>query len=72
MWVLDIVVVGVDDMVERTDAAARHQIHVVPKSCRLSRGGPGRLLVVQHLDDWSYAQTEHFVGDTIRDHITPR
>jgi hypothetical protein len=24
-----------------------------------------RLLVVQHLYDWSYAQTEHFVGDSL-------
>jgi hypothetical protein len=24
-----------------------------------------RLLVVQHLYDWSHAQTEHFVGDSL-------
>ena len=24
-----------------------------------------RLLVVQHLYNWSYAQTEHFVGDSL-------
>src|SRR5919109_2691465 len=24
-----------------------------------------RLLVIQHLYDWSYAQTEHFVGDSL-------
>jgi hypothetical protein len=24
-----------------------------------------RLLVVQHLYDWSYAQTEHFGGDSL-------
>ena len=36
------------------DRAAVHPVEVIL-----------RLLVVQHLYDWSYAQTEHFVGDSL-------